>query len=186
MWTIPKTKEAQDIYPCAVDTMELESDLSEQASELASRFMWRSKPSQAGTWLRRLKRERWVQEFTTRILKPSHSENFEDALTSYLEDFPANHFLKQVRDVATKIPDICSPTSSEESKNVGQLSLFSKTSKESLVPSSKEITGTTQPEPRFCSMSLESWSAWVTEQRQSRRARQKSALLTELASVAAG
>jgi len=158
--------------------MESESDLNSLGSTLASLFMWRSKPSQPTTWLRRWKREPWVKELSGRILKPSQSKSFEGVLIFCLGDSLASPSPKPASAEEMKTSDTSSPTSSTESKPYGQLSLSSKTSKESSQLSSKATIGETQQEPQFCSMSLESWNEWVTEQRQSRRARQKSVLLT--------
>jgi hypothetical protein len=53
-----------------------------------------------------------------------------------------------------------------------------RTSRASSVPSSKETDGTTPREPQFCSMSLENWNEWVTEQRREYSARLKSGRAT--------
>jgi len=176
MWTVPNNL---DIYPSVPDMTVSDLDLSEQGSTLASQFMWRSKPSQPRTWSTRLKREPWVRAFITRTLKPSHSENFEDALISYLGGSPASPSAKPEKAKETKTPATSSPISSKGSESAGLVLSSSKTSKESCPPSSKERDGETPQEHPFCSMSLENWSAWVTEQRQSRRQRQKSVLLTK-------
>ena len=175
MWILPKNL---DTSLTAQDMMESESDLNSLGSTLASLFMWRSKPSQPTTWLRRWKREPWVKELSGRILKPSQSKSFEGVLIFCLGDSLASPSPKPASAEEMKTSDTSSPTSSTESKPYGQLSLSSKTSKESSQLSSKATIGETQQEPQFCSMSLESWNEWVTEQRQSRRARQKSVLLT--------
>ena len=175
MWILPKNIRTSLSVPVME---ELTSDLSLQGSLLSSLFMWRSKPSQPTTWRRRLKANAWVRELYGLILKPSPSESFEEDLILCLADFRASRSPKLEKEKATKIPDTYSPTSLKESGNVSQLLLSLKTSKESSAQSSKEIIGETQPERPFCSMSLESWKEWVIEQRQSRRARQKSVLLT--------
>lgn len=178
MWTLPKIQQVSDIFPCVPDMMVSDSDLNSQASELASQYMWRSKDSQPRTWLTRLKQVPWVQVFITRTLKPSHSESFEDALISYLVDSPANLSVKPGGSKGTKILGTFSPISLKESSSPNPLWSSLKTSKELSPPSSKATTGEIPSEHPFCSMSLESWKGWVTKQRQSRRARQKSVLLT--------
>lgn len=175
MWIIPKNLRT---FLSVQDTEESTSDYSKPGSILSSLFMWRSKPSPPSTWQRRLKANPWVRELYGLILKPSHSEGFEEDLISCLVDFRASRLVKLEKEKATKTPATSSHTSSKESESVSLASLSSKTSKGLCPPSSKGSIGEIQPEHPFCFMSSESWKEWVTEQRQSRRARQKSALLT--------
>ncbi len=71
-----------------------------------------------------------------------------------------------------KTRDTSSPSSSTASAE-HDLPLFSwRTSKASSRPSSRETGGATLPALRFCSMSSENWSAWVTEQRRDYTRRQ--------------
>ena len=175
MWILPKNL---DTSLTAQDTMESESDLNSLGSILASLFMWRSKPSQSSTCLKKWKREPWVKELSGRILKPSQSLSFEDVLIFCLEDSPASPSAQPESVAETKTSDTSFPTSLTELKPCVPLSSSLKTSMESPAQLSKEIIGEIPQEPRFCSMSLENWNEWVTEQRQFRRARQKSVLLT--------
>ena len=175
MWILPKNL---DTSLTAQAMMESESDLNLLGSTLASLFMWRSKPSLPLTCLKKWKREPWVRELSGRILKPSQSLSFEDVLIFCLEDSPANPSAQPESEAGMKTSDTSFPTFSTESKPCDPLSSSLRTSMESSAQLSKEIIGETQPEPRFCSMSLENWNEWVTEQRQSRRQRQKSGLLT--------
>ena len=72
----------------------------------------------------------------------------------------------------TKTRDTSSPSSSTASAE-HDLPLFSwKTSKASSRPSSREMGGAIPPALQFCSMCSESWSAWVTAQRQDYSRRQ--------------
>lgn len=85
----------------------------------------------------------------------------------------------------TKTRDTSSPSSSTASAE-HDLPLFSwKTSKASSRPSSRATGGATPPALRFCSMSSESWSAWVTAQRRdySRRQSMRELLTNERGSL---
>ena len=116
MWIIPKTLSA--FVP---DTEGLNLDLEERAWMLESSAMWRSKPSSKPTWLRRLNRNSWLTALSTRILKPSLHESFEEKYTASLEDIHANHLVQQGSDKERKTQDTYGHTSSSTS---GQLDLF--------------------------------------------------------------
>ena len=116
MWIIPKTLSA--FVP---DTEGLNLDLEERAWMLESSAMWRSKPSSKPTWLRRLNRNSWPTALSTRILKPSLHESFEEKYTASLEDIHANHLVQQESDKERKTQDTYGHTSSSTS---GQLDLF--------------------------------------------------------------
>ena len=85
MWIIPKTLSA-----FVQDTEGLNLDLDERAWMLEQSAMWRSKPSAAPTWRRRLKKDAWMTRLSTRILKPSLHESFEEKYTGSLEDIPVS------------------------------------------------------------------------------------------------
>ncbi len=86
--------------------------------------------------------------------------------------FPVSHLVPLDPALETKTRDTSSPSSSTASAE-HDLPLFSwKTSKASSRPSSREMGGAIPPALRFCSMCSESWSAWVTEQRQDYSRRQ--------------
>ena len=86
--------------------------------------------------------------------------------------FHASHFPPRAPAPEMKTRDTSSPSSSTASAE-HDLPLFSwKTSKASSRPSSRVTGGATPPALRFCSMSSESWSAWVTSQRQDYSRRQ--------------
>jgi len=168
MWILPKQLHTSAYAP---DTKALDLD-SEAFSQICEKSLsWRGKDSLSRTWLQRWKRENWMQHLCTRTLKPSHTESFEDAWTSSLVDFRANHsaLLESVKLLKTQ--DTSSLTSQTELESAN-LELFSlKTYKESSV--ARQPT-----ENQFSSMSSESWKDWVIEQRQEYSQRKKSAHLT--------
>ena len=170
MWIIPKN--ISDTFHFAVDTKALGLDSEEFTQTCEKSLMWRSKPSQSPTWLRRWKRIKYLQHLSGRILKPSHTKSFLDKLTSSLGDFHANLFPMQEAEKELKTQDTSTPTSAMESEDVDQ-DLFSwKTSKESSVPKQRE-------DEVFCSMSSKTWKEWVTSQRQEYSQRVKLAHLTK-------
>ena len=116
MWIIPKTLSA-----FVRDTEGLNLDLDERAWMLEQSAMWRSKPSSKQTWLRRLKKDAWMTRLSTRILKPSLHESFEEKYTASLEDIPVSRFQAQESEKERKTQDTCGHTSSSTS---GQLDLF--------------------------------------------------------------
>ena len=157
MWILPKN--ISDTFHFAVDTKELGLDSEEFFQTCEKSLMWRSKPSQSPTWLRRWKRIKYLQHLSGRILKPFHTKSFLDKLTSSLGDFHANLFPMQEAEKELKTQDTFTPTSAMESEDVDQ-DLFSwKTLKESSVPKQRQ-------DEVFCSMSSKTWKAWVTSARQ--------------------
>ena len=90
MWIVPKT--LSHFVPA---TEGLNLDLEERAWMLESSAMWRSKPSSRQTWLRRLKKDGWMMHLSTRILKPSLHESFEEKYTASLEDIPVSPSVAQ-------------------------------------------------------------------------------------------
>ena len=170
MWIIPTN--ISDTFHFAVDTKELGLDSEEFSQTCEKSLMWRSKPSQSPTWLRRWKRIKYLQHLSGRILKPSHTKSFLDKLTSSLGGSPANLFPMQEAEKELKTQDTSTPTSVMESGDVDQ-GLFSwKTLKESSVPKQRE-------DEVFCSMSSKTWKQWVTSQRQEYSQRVKLARLTK-------
>ena len=116
MWIIPKT-----LSHFVPDTEGLNLDLEEQAWMCAQSLMWRSKPSAAPTWQRRLKKGGWITHLSGRILKPSLHESFVEKYTDSLEDIHANHSVAQESEKEKKTQDTYGHTSSSMS---GQLDLF--------------------------------------------------------------
>ena len=116
MWIVPKTLSA--FVP---DTEGLNLDLEERAWMLESSAMWRSKPSSKQTWLRRLKKDEWMTRLSTRILKPSLHESFEEKFVESLGDIHVSRFQAQESEKEKTTPDTYGPTSDSTS---GQLDLF--------------------------------------------------------------
>ena len=159
MWIVPKT-----LSHFVPDTEGLNLDLEERAWMLESSAMWRSKPSSKQTWLRRLKKGGWITHLSTRILKPSLHESFEEKYTASLEDIPANPSVAQESEKAKKTQDTYGHISESTS---GQLDLFGAFSKMS------EVT------PRWgYGESCPIWKKMVTERSSDCSQRRKQARLT--------
>ena len=172
MWIIPNNSTTSTYAP---DTRVSDLDLNEQGSILATQFMWRSNPSPSTTWRKRLGRDSWVTELSSMMLKDSHTNDFEGALISYLEDSHVSHSPVPDAEKQTQTQDTSSPQSRGVSDLQGQMLLFSKTSMESYLPDSKMTVGTTNEEHQFCFMSFVNWNDWITMQQQYRLQRQRKA-----------
>lgn len=167
MWIIPKNLKTKNshIYHCAQDTEALTLDYSELSKMSEQSLLWRSKPSQSATWLRRWKTDLLNQHLFGRILKPSLGKCLMEKWTSCQVASLVSHSVQPVEEKGTKTQDTCFPTSRKEYENV-DLPLFSwKMLKESCQANSKDKTGPTLNTHRFCYTSLESWKDWVTKQR---------------------
>ena len=116
MWIIPKTLSA-----FVQDTEGLNLDLDERAWMCAQSLMSRSKPSAAPTWRRRLKKDAWMTRLSTRILKPSLRESFEEKYTEFVGDTLVSRSVAQESEKERKTQDTCGPISESMS---GQLDLF--------------------------------------------------------------
>jgi hypothetical protein len=159
MWIVPKTLSA--FVP---DTEGLRMGLEERAWMLEQSAMWRSKPSSKQTWLRRLKKGGWITPLSTRILKPSQQESFEEKFTDSLEDIPVNRSVVRGSEKAKKTQGTYGHTSENMS---GQLDLFGASLKMS------EVT------PRWgYGESCPIWKKMVTERSGACSARRKQARLT--------
>ena len=159
MWIIPKTLSA--FVP---DTEGLSLDLDERAWILESSAMWRSKPSSKPTWLRRLKKGGWITHLSTRILKPSLHQSFEEKFVDSLVATLANRSVAQGSEKAKKTQDTYGHISESTS---GQLDLFGAFSKMS------EVT------PRWgYGESCPIWKKMVTERSGDCSQRRKQARLT--------
>jgi hypothetical protein len=167
MWILPKQLH---ISAFVADTKALDLD-SEEFSQICEKSLtWRGKDSLSRTWLQRWKRENWMQHLSSRTLRPSHTERFEDAWTFSLEVSRANPLVLLESVKQLKTPDISSPTSQTESESAN-LELFSLKTYKGSSPARQ------QTESQFSNMSSESWKDWVTEQRQEYSQRKKSAHL---------
>jgi hypothetical protein len=159
MWIIPKTLSA-----FVQDTEGLNLDLDERAWMFEQSAMWRSKPSSKPTFLRRLKKGGWITPLSTRILKPSLHESFEEKFVGSLEDIHVSHSVQQGSEKEKKTQDTCGPISESMS---GQLDLFGAFSKMS------EVT------PRWgYGESCPIWKKMVTERSGACSVRRKQARLT--------
>jgi len=164
MWIIAKNL---PIYLSAQATEGLISDSNELSNQLEQSVMWRSKPSSSKTWLRRLKRNSSTPRLFSQTLKPSLGDNLVEEWTSSVEGFLVNHLVPLEEREEMKTQDTCGPTLSMESNGLEDLPLFSsRTWREYSVVNSNQTSGQTLKERPFCSMSIESWKKWVTEQRQ--------------------
>ena len=159
MWIVPKTLSA--FVP---DTEGLNLDLDERAWMCAQSLMSRSKPSAAPTWLRRLKKDEWMTRLSTRILKPSLHESFEEKFVESLGATPVSRFQAQGSEKEKTTQGTYGHTSDSTS---GQLDLFGASLKMS------EAT------PRWgYGESCPIWKKMVTERSGDCSARRKQARLT--------
>ena len=175
MWIVPKSLHSV----CALDTAVLTSDSSEFCQRAEQSLMWRSKPSPAQTWLRRWKRVSWLRLLSGRTLNRLTEEPFEAEWTSSLGVSPVNRSLPLAIETPTTTPDTSSLMSYEQLGLFSQDGSFSKTSRDSSPPSSREAIGAMWQGPPYCSMSLEDWSDQVTGRRGESLARLKSERRTE-------
>ena len=138
--------------------------LEERAWMLEQSAMWRSKPSSKQTWLRRLKKGGWITHLSTRILKPSQQESFEEKFVASLEDIPVNRSVVRESEKEKKTQGTYGHTSESMS---GQLDLFGASLKMS------EVT------PRWgYGESCPIWKKMVTERSGACTQRRKQARLT--------
>jgi hypothetical protein len=167
MWILPKQLITS---ASALATKESEADSQEFSQICATSLTWRGKDSLPQTWLRRWKREPWLQHLSIRTLRPSHSQSFVDAWTSSLVDSRASPSVMQECVKQLRIRDTSSRTSQPELESANQQLSFSKTSKEFLAAEQ-------ETENLFSNMSSERWKKWVTEQRLEYSVRLRSAHL---------
>ena len=123
MWIIPKTLSA-----FVQDTEGLNWESSELAWMLEQSAMWRSKPSAAPTWLRRLKKGGWITHLSGRILKPSLHESFVEKYTDSLEDIHASRSVARGSEKEKKTQGTYGPISESTSGQLDLFGAFSKTS----------------------------------------------------------
>ena len=166
MWIVPKN--FSDTYPFVQGIQDLGLDSSEFCQLCERSLMSKSKPTQFKTWLTKWNKDSYLQHLCTQTLKPSHSQTFVDAWTSYLAAFPASPSVKPGQEDQQKTHGISSPTLPMESTPVQQDMFSSKTSKESSPP--KPLTGRV-----FSDMSSENWKDCVTRRRGEYSVRQKQA-----------
>ena len=167
MWILPKSL----ISAFAQGTEALTLD-SVECSQICERsLMRRSKPSQSKTFLREWRVGNLMRLRSGAISSPSLGSSFLDWWTYSLAGSRASHSAVPASEPETKTSDTSSHTFWKE-LNDADLPLFSlRMLKESSPQNSQGTTGETQPGLRYCSMSLGSWSVWVTTQRQAYSAR---------------
>ena len=166
MWIIPKN--FSGTYPSVQGTQELGLESNEFCQLCEKSLMWKSKATQSKTWLTRWNKDTYLQHLSTLTLKPSHSQTFVDAWTSYLAAFPASPLAKPGREEAPKTHGISSPTLPMESTPVQQDMFSLRMSKESSPP--KPLTGRV-----FSDMSSENWNSYIIQRRSEYSVRQKQA-----------
>ena len=167
-WIIPKT--LLTTYPSVLDTKALGLDLEEFSQICEKSLTLRGKDMPQRSWQRKWKQENWLQRLSTRMLKPSHTEDFLDKWVSSQADFHANHLAAPVNDNQPLTHDTCSPSSLKELNSADQSLSSSKMSTASS-PQKQEM------EKVFSNMSSEAWKKWITQQRQEYSQRVKSAHL---------
>ena len=163
MWIIPRQLITSHFAP---DTKVSVSDSERFGRMCEKSLMWRSKPSQSQTWQQRLKRVGYIQHLYTRTLNPSLSTTFLEKWMSSVPDSHVSRFPKLEDETQLMIRDIYTHTSLKESHPVDQLTLFSKTSKES-------SQAKPQTESRYSNMSSETWKKEVISARGEYSARLK-------------
>jgi len=159
VWIIPKT-----LSRFVPDTEGLNLELDERAWILEQSAMLRSKPSLKPTWLRRLKKGGWITPLSTRILKPSLHQSFEEKFVESLGATLVSRFQAQESEKAKKTQGTCGRISESTS---GQLDLFGAFSRTSEV-TSRWGYGESCP----------IWKKMVTERSGACSARRKRARLT--------
>ena len=168
-WIIPKT--LLTTYPSVLDTKALGLDLEEFSQTCEKSLTLRGKDMPQRSWQRKWKQESWLQRLSTRMLKPSHTEDFLDKWVSSQPGSHANHLAVPVNDNQPKTLDTCSPSSLKELNSADQSLSSLKTSTASS-PQKQEM------ENQFSNMSSEAWKKWITLQRQEYSQRLKLAHLT--------
>lgn len=166
MWIVPKN--FSGTYPSVQGIQDLGLDSSEFCQLCERSLMSKSKPTLFKTWLTKWNKDSYLQHLCTQTLKPSHSQTFVDAWTSYLAAFPASPLAKPGQEDQQKTHGISSHTLPMESTPVQQDMFSSKTSKELSPP--KPLTGKV-----FSDMSSENWKDCVTRRRGEYSVRQKQA-----------
>ena len=155
MWTIPEQLIISLFVP---DMRGLGLDCEEFGEMSEKSLVWRSKPSLKRTWCQRWKRVTYIQLLSTRMLRPSHFESFVERWISSLPDSLVHRFPRLEDENQQMIRDIYTHISVKESHNANQLTLFSKTSKESSQVKPEMVS-------RYSSMSSETWKKEVIAQR---------------------
>ena len=161
MWIVPK--KYQMSYRYAQDTVASKEDLSLPGLSIESSLMWKSRPSQLPTWLRRWNKGGWFQRLSGRILKPCQWTAFETELTLSLGDTRVSPSQQQGSEQVKTTPDTSGRGSDSMWTQLDLLAASSRTSRDTSVLDSEK--------------SLKTWKALVTQRRGEYSARLKSAHL---------
>ena len=167
MWILPSHTSAY-----APDTEVLTSESVESLANVCGQSLTvKSKPSRASYFSRAWKAGNLIRLRSGLTSALSLGKSSPECRSS-AGGFHVSHFPPQAPVPEMNTRDTSSPSSSTASAE-HDLPLFSwRTSKASSRPSSRETGGVIRPALRFCSMCSESWSAWVTSQRQDYSRRQ--------------
>lgn len=172
MWILPTTMINKSItYPSVVELREQESLLKEYTEDCAQSLSWRGKCQSSATWLRRWKRNGFLQLLSTQTVLPSHTESFEDLWTSVLSAHHVNHSALPGVDEELMMSEQFSLKSLKDSSNASQKLLWQKMSK---VSSPLKL----QKGVVSYSCGLLNWKELVTAVRGACTQRQKSAAAT--------
>ena len=169
MWTIPEQLSTSQFVP---DMKELGLDCEEFGEMSEKSLTWRSKHSLKRTWCQRWNRVTYIRLLSIRMLRPSHFESFVERWISSLPDSLVSHLALPESEIQLMIRDIYTHISVKESHSANQLTLFSKTLKESsqVKPQTKN---------RYSNMSSETWKEEVIRLRGEYSLRKKLALHTK-------
>jgi len=154
-WILPSTisASAQDLQALTLGSEEF-SQLAEQS------LMWRSKPSQSGTWFKRWNRESWIQHLSGRTFTPSMGNHIVERWMSSQVDSHVSHSVQAATVLESMTQETCSQQSNESSEKFSQ-DLFSlKMLKASSPQKCMEKKG-----HQFSCMSWENWKDLVSQQR---------------------
>ena len=161
MWIIPKNL---DVSACVRDTLDLNWESSELSLFLELSVMWRSKPSSARTWLRRLRRVSWMQLLYGRTLRPLMAGHFVRGYTSSLPVIPARERALPARGSKKETLDGFGRILKESLRQLDLFGASSRTSQDTLAVDT----------PQF----IEAYAIWVTKSRLDCLRRRRSARLT--------
>jgi len=152
----------------APDIAALELDSSRLSRIYALSLTSKGKHTPSQTWLRKLKRDDWMQRLSGRTCSPSHTQNFEDWWISRVRESPVSPIATPDSAKVEPMKDFSLTTGSLDSSKCVRAASSSKTSKDSL--------------PVLCQTELfasdgrwRDWSAWATALRADYSARKNAA-----------
>jgi hypothetical protein len=104
MWIVPR-----QLSHFAPGSEGLNLESTELAWIFSQSVTWRTKHFAKQTWLKRWKREKWLQHLFGRTLKPSIHSRFVEWWTGSLVATLASHFPQREKEKARKTQDTCGP-----------------------------------------------------------------------------